>query len=258
MGIVNVTPDSFFPEARTADVDAAIARGRDLFIEGAAIVDVGGESTRPGATPVELSVELERTAPVVAGLRGHGRISIDTTKADVASACVAAGATLINDISGTLSGLAGELKVGWVAMHAQGNPQTMQLDPHYDDVIAEISAWFVEKAAEARSNNVQELWLDPGIGFGKTEEHNWTILRHCDELAALAHSLGALFLVGSSRKGFLGDLGHGPRLAVEDRLAPSLATAVAAMEAGADFVRVHDVLATVQAARIKNETMAVS
>jgi dihydropteroate synthase len=256
MGIVNVTPDSFFSATRTQDTKAAIARGLELFQQGARIVDVGGESTRPGATPVELDVEIKRVLPVVAVLAEFGRVSVDTTKPEVARAAVAEGATLINDVSGSLSKVAGELGVGWVAMHAKGTPQNMQNDPRYGDVVAEISDWFVERAGEAREAGIVELWLDPGIGFGKTEAHNWTILRHCDELAALASTLQAGLMIGTSRKGFLGNIGQGPRLEVDDRLAPSLATAVAAMEAGAGLVRVHDVLATVQAARIMSETMA--
>jgi dihydropteroate synthase len=256
MGVVNVTPDSFFAAARTQETEAAIHRGAALLEEGATIVDVGGESTRPGAIPVESSLERDRVLPVVEVLSRLGRVSIDTTKAEVAAAAVEAGATLINDVSASLAEVAGALKVGWVAMHAKGTPQTMQDHPSYDDVVAEISSWFVAKADEARAAKVGELWLDPGIGFGKTWEHNWTILHHCDELAELARSLGAGLLVGTSRKRFLGELSSGRRLEVDERLAPSLATAVVAMEAGAGMLRVHDVLPTVQAARIMYERMA--
>lgn len=256
MGIVNVTPDSFFGAARTQETELAIVRGLQLFGEGAAIVDIGGESTRPGATPVPLETELSRVLPVVAALSQEGNVSIDTMKEEVAVACVEAGATLINDVSGSLANVAGQCGVGWVAMHAQGTPQTMQENPTYHDVIGEIFEWFTVKAEEARNANVTELWLDPGIGFGKTAEHNWTILHHADELAALAGQLGAGLLIGTSRKGFLGSLGATGSLEVNDRLAPSLATAIAAMEAGAGILRVHDVLATVQAVRIMNETIA--
>lgn len=256
MGIVNVTPDSFFPGARTEDVDQAIARGMALFDEGAGIVDVGGESTRPGAEPVSEAVELDRVVPVVEALAKIGRVSIDTTKNVVARECVAVGASLINDVSGSLGQVAGELGVGWVAMHAKGTPKDMQLDPTYDDVVAEVSAWLLDKVNVAHSHGIQELWLDPGIGFGKTEAHNWSILRHCDEFAALAHEHGARLVIGTSRKRFLGNVGQGPFLEVDDRLAPSLATAITALEAGADMVRVHDVLATVQASRILYEEMA--
>jgi len=254
MGIVNVTPDSFFASQRTESAAAAVERGRGLFDHGAGIVDVGGESTRPGATPVDEGVELARVVPVVAALAERGPVSVDTTKEAVARAAVDAGACLINDVSGTLASVAGSLGVGWVAMHAQGDPGTMQVAPRYDDVVDEIARWLTAKAAEARGAGVEELWLDPGIGFGKTAEHNWTLLHHADELADLAHSLGARLLIGTSRKRFLGALG-GRDLAADDRLEGSLATAIAALEAGADMVRVHDVEETVHAVRIIEEEL---
>jgi dihydropteroate synthase len=233
MGIVNVTPDSFFATARTQEADAAIERGHLLFEQGADIVDVGGESTRPGATPVDEATELARVLPVVRALSTLGRVSIDTTKRTVAEACVDAGATLVNDVSGTLARCAGDAGVGWVAMHAQGTPQTMQENPYYDDVVAEVAAW-----------------------FGKTAEHNWTLLRHCDELFVCAENLGAKLLVGTSRKGFLGDASGGSD--VDDRLPASLATALVAMETGAGMVRVHDVKESVQAARVMFEMVKAS
>ncbi len=256
MGIVNVTPDSFFATARTQEADAAIERGQLLFEQGADIVDVGGESTRPGATPVDEATELARVLPVVRALSTLGRVSIDTTKRTVAEASVEAGATLVNDVSGTLARCAGEAGVGWVAMHAQGTPQTMQENPYYDDVVAEVEAWFQVKAEEAHGAGVNEIWLDPGIGFGKTAEHNWTLLRHCDELAVCAENLGATLLVGTSRKGFLGDASGGSD--VDDRLPASLATALVAMETGAGMVRVHDVKESVQAARVMFEMVKAS
>ena len=254
MGIINVTPDSFFAASRTERVDAAISRGRSHFAAGASIVDVGGESSRPGATPVPVDVEIARVVPVIEALAPEGRVSVDTVKPEVAAAAVAAGASLINDVSGTLARTAAELGVGWVAMHAKGTPATMQDNPRYHDVVAEVAAWLEAKAREAAALGVPELWLDPGIGFAKTFDHNWSLLRHGDELAALAHDHGATFLVGTSRKRFLGEVG-GHDLAPEDRLAASLATAVAAMAAGADLVRAHDVEATVQAARVFSEKM---
>ena len=254
MGIVNVTPDSFFVEGRTEQIDAAIERGADHFANGAAIVDVGGESSRPGARSVPEEREIERVVPVILALSSLGRVSVDTVKPGVARAAVAAGASLLNDVSGTLAPVAADLGVGWVAMHAQGTPATMQADPHYDDVVAEVRAWLEVRATEARSLGVDELWLDPGIGFGKSFSHNWSLLRHTDEMVALAHSLGARVLVGTSRKRFLGEAG-GSDLGPEERLAASLATAVAAMASGADMVRSHDVKATVQAARVFSEKM---
>ena len=249
MGIINVTPDSFFASARTEHVDDAIVRGLALFAEGAGVVDVGGESSRPGASPVSEEEELLRVIPVIEGLAGHGRISVDTTKAGVARAAVAAGASMINDVSGTLAGVAGELGVAWVAMHAKGTPATMQDHPHYDDVVTEVEQGLDTHAHKAREAGVGELWLDPGIGFGKSFEHNWTLLAHGDRLVGLADRWGAGLVVGTSRKGFLGALGH-QSLGPEDRLEGSIATAVAAFEAGARMVRVHDVAVTVQAMRI--------
>ena len=254
MGIINVTPDSFFAAGRTERVDTAIARGHAHFDAGASIVDVGGESSRPGAVSVPVDVEIARVVPVIEALSRVGRVSVDTVKPEVAAAAVEAGASLINDVSGRLAATAAALGVGWVAMHAKGTPATMQDNPTYDDVVAEVSAWLDAKAQEAASLGVRELWLDPGIGFAKTFDHNWSLLRHGDELATLAHERGSTFLIGTSRKRFLGEIG-GHDLAPEDRLAASIATAVAAMSAGADVVRCHDVEATVQAARVFSEKM---
>ena len=254
MGIVNVTPDSFFAGARTEEIDDAIARGSELFDLGAAIVDVGGESSRPGATPVDEAIEIARVIPVIQALSSRGRVSVDTVKPGVARAAVEAGATLINDVSGALAPIAAETRVAWVAMHAQGTPQTMQENPAYGDVVAEVSSWLRTKAEEAHGLGISELWLDPGIGFGKTQDHNWSLLRHADRLAALCAEYGAKLLVGTSRKRFLEGT-EGSEIEVDDRLAGSLATAVVAMEGGADMVRVHDVLATVQAARLMTEEM---
>ncbi len=251
MGIVNVTPDSFFAEMRTADAASAVERGRMLFDQGASIVDVGGESTRPGATPVDEATELERVVEVVSALSAAGPVSIDTTKPAVARAAALAGAVMLNDVSGSLASLAGELGLSWVAMHAKGTPQTMQVDPHYDDVVAEVSSWLRSRADEARAAGVEDLWLDPGIGFGKTAAHNWSLLHHLDELVALAASLGARLVVGTSRKRFLGLVGgRAEPVPASERLDASLATAVAAMVAGASMVRVHDVAETVDAARL--------
>jgi dihydropteroate synthase len=243
MGILNVTPDSFSDGGRFLDPAAAVAHGLELFDEGADVVDVGGESTRPGAAPVEEAEELARVVPVVEALArsGRGRVSIDTTKPRVAEAAVEAGATLINDVSASLGEVAASWGVGWVAMHMQGTPRTMQAEPHYDDVVGEVRRFLVEKAEAARAGGVEEVWIDPGIGFGKTQAHNLSLLRHLDALAAT----GFPVLVGTSRKSFLGALvgGAGP----DDRIEGSLATAVWAIHRGAAAVRVHDVRATVQA-----------
>jgi dihydropteroate synthase len=255
MGIVNVTPDSFFAEMRTADTASAVERGRDLFAQGAAIVDVGGESTRPGATPVDEATELDRVLGVVEELSRHGLVSIDTTKEVVAREAVGAGASMINDVAGGLAPVAGELGVAWVAMHAKGTPATMQLDPAYDVVVAEVSTWLSAKALDARAAGVDDLWIDPGIGFAKTATHNWSLLRHTDELRVLADSLGARLMVGTSRKRFLGALGGADRPPAE-RLDASIATAMVAMAAGAEMVRVHDVAETFQAARILAQPVA--
>ena len=239
MGIVNVTPDSFFPDSRTASADAGIARGREHFLLGADVVDVGGESTRPGATPVGEVDELARVVPVVAGLAGLGEVSVNTQKDSVARAAVAAGASIINDESCTLMGVAGELGVGYVAMHRL-HPTITPGDAVYGDVVREVSAFLAGAAERARDAGVDRLWLDPGIGFNKTTAHNLALLAHLGEFVDLAARHDAALLVGTSRKRFLGELGAVP-LAVEDRLEASLASEAWAMLAGADLVRVHDV-----------------
>jgi dihydropteroate synthase len=250
MGVVNVTPDSFSDGGRWFDHDAAIAHGRQLFDEGAGVVDVGGESTRPGAGPVDEVEELRRVIPVVRALAGRGRVSIDTRKRAVAEAAAEAGATLINDISATLWPVAAARSIGWVAMHMQGEPATMQRSPSYDDVVTEVRSFLVERATAAVDAGVGEVWIDPGIGFGKRAEHNLQLLRG---LRAFVDT-GFPVLVGTSRKGFLGPLTGGAD--VDDRLEPSLAMATWALSQGAAAVRVHDVLATVQAARIVCEPVA--
>ena len=249
MGIVNVTPDSFSDGGRFFDPSAAIAHAHRLVAEGADIVDVGGESTRPGAEPVGEAEEQRRVVPVIEAVAGSVRVSIDTTKPAVARAAVAAGATLINDVSATLDGVAAETGVGWVAMHRQGTPATMQLTPRYDDVVAEVSAYLAERAARATAAGVAEVWVDPGIGFGKTATHNLSLLRHVDVLVGLGWPVA----IGTSRKQFLGrilaasDGGAETATAVDDRLEGSVATAAWAVAQGARLVRVHDVRATVEA-----------
>jgi dihydropteroate synthase len=229
--------------------------------EGADVIDVGGESSRPGAEPVPTGVELERVVPVIAALasapaltsRGV-RISVDTTKPVVAAAAVAAGATLINDISASLHETAATAGAGWVAVHMQGEPRTMQDHPHYDDVVDEVRTFVLERARLALEAGVEEVWIDPGIGFGKTIDHNLTLLRHLGDLVDEAAAAGcAGVVVGTSRKRFLGLLAAAPDdppAPVEDRLPGSLASAAAALVAGTSMVRVHDVAATVQLTRL--------
>jgi dihydropteroate synthase len=245
MGIVNVTPDSFFPASRTEVSEQAVNRGRELFEQGCDVVDVGGESTRPGATPVSVEEELARVLPVIEALSHVGPVSVDTKKEAVARAAVAAGAVIINDVSCTLVELAGELGVGYVAMHSQGDSSTMQLNPTYVDVVAEVAEFLRDAAKRASAANVSPLWLDPGIGFGKTVEHNLSLLANCERFVVLAREYGAGVLIGTSRKRFLEHLGE-QALGVDQRLEGSIATEAWAMAEGVSMVRVHDAVAAVQ------------
>lgn len=252
MGIVNVTPDSFSDGARFSTPEAAVAQGRRLFDEGAAVVDVGGESTRPGAEPVPVAEELARVVDVVAGLAPHGRVSIDTTKPEVARAAVAAGADILNDVSASMHEVAAELDVTWIAVHRQGTPSTMQIAPHYQDVVAEVGGYLAEAAERGLAAGVPEVWIDPGIGFGKTTDHNLELLANLRRLTAG----GAPVVVGASRKRFIGELhsrsdGHAEEeIPTDDRLEGSLAVAAWAFSQGAAVVRAHDVAATVGAMRV--------
>ena len=250
MGILNVTPDSFSDGGRYADHEAAIEHGLRLVAEGADVVDVGGESTRPGAEPVDPAEEARRVVPVIEALAAHTRVSVDTRHRQVAEAAVAAGATLVNDVSASLWEVAAAGGVGWVALHMQGEPRTMQDAPRYDDVVGEVRDFLVGRAEQAVEAGVDEVWVDPGIGFGKTDAHNLALLHRLDELVAAGHPV----LVGTSRKGFLGRLTGGAP--VDDRLEPSLASAVVAAANGASMVRVHDVACTVQALRIVGEPIS--
>lgn len=251
MGVLNVTPDSFSDGGRWADPQQAIARGLAMVAEGADVVDVGGESSRPGADPVPEAEELRRVVPVVEALASEVRVSVDTVKPGVARAAVGVGATMINDVSASLHGLAADAGVAWIAMHRQGDPRTMQVSPRYDDVVGEVVAFLEDRARTASRAGVPEIWLDPGIGFGKTVDHNLSLLRHLDRLVAL----GFPVLVGTSRKSTLGRLladsdGVDEPVAVDDRLEGSVATATWAFAAGAAMVRAHDVTPTVQAALV--------
>jgi dihydropteroate synthase len=256
MGVLNVTPDSFSDGGRFLDADAAISHGLAMIAEGADVIDVGGASTRPGAVAPSPDDEMARVVPVIAALAGSGaRISIDTMTAEVARAAVAAGADLINDVSASLWPVALETSVGWVCMHMQGRPENMQKAPYYADVVAEVGAFLDERASEAVAAGVPEVWIDPGLGFGKTVEHNVELLRH---LAAFTSGQYPV-LVGLSRKSFLGTLSPNPDGSIppaDDRLEPSLAGAVWAITKGVGMVRVHDVRATVAAVRIVCDVVA--
>lgn len=273
MGVLNVTPDSFSDGGQYLDHEAAVAHGLEMVAEGADLVDVGGESTRPGADAVDAATEIERVAPVVAALAPHVRVSIDTTKPEVAEAAVAAGASLLNDVSCTLDLVAADLGVGWVAMHSRGDPRTMQALTDYDDVVSEVHGALVAAAERARDAGVEEIWLDPGIGFAKTASQNWQLLAHLDSLV----DTGLPVLVGTSRKAFLGAiLGESDRagrargdaacrpgttldaltrpadgpVPSDDRLEGSLATVTWALAKGARMVRVHDVRASARAVAV--------
>jgi dihydropteroate synthase len=262
MGVLNVTSDSFSDGGVYLDFEAAVCRGRQMVAEGADVVDVGGESTRPGATAVAADEELRRVVPVVGALAGEVRVSIDTTKACVARAALAAGATLLNDVSSSLAAVAAEHGAGYVAVHCKGTPADMQRDPRYDDVVGEVGGFLELRAADARAAGVGEVYIDPGIGFGKSVRHNLQLLAALPRLV----TTGVPVLVGTSRKSFIGHLGAGGSpdgrvgdispLGADDRLEGSLASAVWAMACGAAFVRVHDVAATVQAARLFRGTPA--
>ena len=253
MGVLNVTPDSFSDGGRYLDAERAVAHGLEMARHGADVVDVGGESSRPGAEPVSEAEELARVVPVIEALSPQVRVSVDTVKRAVAEAALGAGATLLNDISASLWPVAAECGAGWVAMHMQGAPRTMQDDPRYDDVVAEVHAFLRARAAAALEGGVREVWVDPGIGFGKTASHNLALLHHLPELVVE----GLPVLVGTSRKSFLGRLAAGPGAGpagVPERLAGSIATATWAMLAGASMVRVHDVASAVQAATLVGAT----
>jgi dihydropteroate synthase len=243
MGVVNVTPDSFSDGGLFLDADAAVEHGRRLAAEGAAILDVGGESTRPGAEPVAEDEELRRVLPVVERLAGGGaRISIDTTKSAVARAALDAGADIVNDVSALrfdpeLAGVIAGSGADCCLMHMLGEPRTMQQDPRDEDVVSEVKAFLEERLAFATAAGIAEerVWLDPGIGFGKTVEHNLELLRRLDEIVAIGRPVA----VGTSRKSFLGKLAGGRDEG--ERLPGTIATNVLALERGATVFRVHDV-----------------
>lgn len=245
MGIVNVTPDSFSDGGLHASTEAAISHARKLIDEGAKILDIGGESTRPGAEPVAVKRELDRVLPVIEALRHAGvALSVDTCKPEVMKAALDAGADIINDVTGFRHQAARDVvashpSCGVCIMHMQGEPRTMQSAPHYDDVVAEVVSELAQAASALQSLGVESsrITLDPGFGFGKTQEHNYTLLRRMDALAATGYPV----LVGVSRKSMIGAV---TGRSVDQRVAGSVAAAVLAVNLGARVVRVHDVQAT--------------
>jgi dihydropteroate synthase len=258
MGVVNVTPDSFSDGGLFLEEQAAVAHGVELVEQGAHVLDVGGESTRPGAEPVGVEEELRRVVPVVEGLSqrvGTTQISIDTSKAAVAQAAVGAGATLVNDVSALrtdpeMAGVVGASGVDCCLMHMLGSPRTMQRGvggSSYKDVVDEVKAFLEERMAFAVGEGIEErrILLDPGIGFGKTVAHNLELLRRLDELVAL----GRPVVVGTSRKSFLGAV-------ATDRLAGTIATNVMALERGASVFRVHDVAPVLAALAVASATLS--
>jgi dihydropteroate synthase len=256
MGVLNVTPDSFYDGGRYVDASLAIARGHQILDEGADIVDVGGESTRPGASPVSLTEELARVLPVLEALAadtrissGAARLSIDTRHLEVAERAVAAGASIVNDVSGSseLASVAADTGAAYVAMHSKPD---LHGKATYDDVVAEVITYLGDRADAAKRAGVGEVMVDPGIGFSKTARHNLMLLAELPRIV----SLGWPVLVGTSRKRFIGSVAAGgpeaEPLGPKERFEGSLASAVWSMSCGAACVRVHDVRATVEAARL--------
>ncbi|MGN6663261.1 MAG: dihydropteroate synthase [Solirubrobacterales bacterium] len=242
MGVVNVTPDSFSDGGLYLDPEAAVAHGRELAAAGAEILDVGGESTRPGAAPVGEAEELRRVVPVIQGLRDLGcDVSVDTSKAAVAAAALDAGAGIVNDVTALrgdpeMAALCAERGCSVVLMHMLGDPRTMQDDPRYDDVVAEVKAFLAARLEAAMAAGIAEerVWLDPGIGFGKTVAHNAELLRRLGEL----RELGRPLVVGASRKSFIGRIDGSP---AGERLGGTIASSLLAAAGGAEVLRVHDV-----------------
>ena len=250
MGIVNVTPDSFSDGGLYFDAGRAIEHGRELVAAGAEVLDVGGESTRPGAEPVTVEEELRRVVPVVKGLAGNAPVSVDTSKAQVAAAAIGAGASIVNDVTALrgdpeMAAVCAGSGVEVVLMHMLGEPRTMQDDPHYEDTVTEIRDFLTARAEAAQAAGIlrERIWIDPGIGFGKTVEHNLELLRHTDRFVATGYPV----LVGPSRKAFIGRIDGTPEA---DRTGGTIAACLAAAAGGAGMVRVHDVAPVVQALKV--------
>lgn len=256
MGILNVTPDSFYDGGRYESIEDALERARKMVADGAGILDVGGESTRPGSEAISVEEEVGRVVPVIKELAGELEvpISIDSYKPEVVSKAIDAGASMVNDVNGLrsygMAKLVAESGLPVVLMHMQGSPRSMQDNPSYKDVVSYIKAFFEERIEYAKSRGVAEeqIILDPGIGFGKTLAHNLEIIKRLSEFTELGYPI----LVGASRKSMIGEiLGAGP----ENRLEGSLAVAVASIMNGASILRVHDVAETVRAARVADAVL---
>ena len=254
IGILNVTPDSFSDGGRFLEPAAAVNRARELLGHGADVVDVGGESTRPGAACVSAEEELSRVLPVVEAIAPDYPVSVDTRKAAVARKCAQAGAAMVNDVSAgrddpAVAAVCAEFGLPYVVMHMKGTPADMQQDPRYDDVVGEVRDFLAQRAAWAEAQGVAQVVVDPGIGFGKTLEHNLTLLNNVPALADLGYPV----MIGHSRKSFVGKL-TGEE--VDGRLAGSLAAALVAARRGAHILRVHDVAATAQALAVASAVTA--
>jgi dihydropteroate synthase len=258
MGILNVTPDSFSDGGKFFDLRKAVEHALKLAEQGAEILDIGGESTRPGAEPVSEKEELRRVIPVIKQLAAKIKIplSIDTMKPAVAHAALAAGASIINDVAANRSGdemlkIVSEFRAGYVCMHAQGSPQTMQKNPAYKNVVREVGAFFQERLEKIKGSGIssEQILFDPGIGFGKTLEHNLQLLAGLRSFTKLRRPL----LLGVSRKSFIGKLLGVP---LNERLPASLACATLAVEAGVQIIRTHDVAETIQAVRMMEAVLA--
>jgi dihydropteroate synthase len=247
MGILNVTPDSFSDGGRWLDLEDAVEYGNRMIGEGADIIDIGGESTRPGSDQVDEAEEIRRVIPVIERLAGNTRISVDTSKPEVARLAIAAGAELVNDVtalgSAGMASLCAETGTRVCLMHMKGNPKTMQVAPHYDDVVDEVIEFLQERVAVAENAGIarENIWIDPGIGFGKNLEHNLRLLANLDRLCAL----GTPVVVGVSRKSFIGRINGtgGSPAPMHERLEGSLAAQVFAQIKGASVIRTHDVTA---------------
>ena len=251
MGILNTTPDSFSDGGSWGTVDRAVAHGEQMLADGAHIIDIGGESSRPGAEPVSQAEELERVIPVIERLAGRCVMSIDTAKAEVAEAALEAGASIVNDITASLEAVAGAHRAGWIAMHMQGEPQTMQENPTYEDVVSEVAEAMTGYLTRGMNAGVEAVWVDPGFGFGKTTDHNLELLRNVQLLAEVAP-----LAIGVSRKRFIGDI-HAHSVvesarivAAEDRIEGSVLAAVWSWANSAHMVRTHDVRVTALAAQM--------
>ncbi len=253
MGILNTTPDSFSDGGSWGTVDRAVSHAEQMIADGATIIDIGGESTRPGAHRVTTPEELERVLPVIERLAGRCTMSIDTMKADVAEAALKAGACVVNDVSASLESVAAAAGAGWIAMHMLGQPATMQDDPQYNEVVGEVAAELSAHVERARQAGVGRVWVDPGIGFGKTTEHNLALLHATSTFVEISP-----VVMGVSRKRLIGELhqsadsivGNSENVPAKDRLEGSVAAAVWAWRCGANIVRTHDVKTTAAAARL--------